>query len=185
MLYESLWQNLIYITKALGYITVDQLDAIFEDHVDYEKLRYYINRLISIRELELIDAKEGILKAHLTTILTPVSMRSRLNAISVMTAKKSKELVDMFVTRYPSQIGFITSDNIYYDVTDLTTCIDTTLAQLARQKWLAGLPEGAEDLTHHVALVSNKNFAEELKNFGFSSFCTLNGLGEPQFYVFQ
>lgn len=182
MYYDLTLDNFRYLIQSLGYVTKDQVHRFFRDVEDVQNIQFYLDRLSTSKFIEVVDKNRVIYKARKTRPLQPAVMNARLRAFWVVASQKSSDVIDVFTMAYPTQLGFITANNLSYDI---TICDTPVHAQIACRKWKEWLPEGVQDHTHHIALVRNREAGKGLDMYGFSSYCVLDAENKPSFYLYN
>lgn len=182
MIYAMTLDNIRYLMQSIGYFSKEQIHSFFRDAEDEKNIQYYLDRLVGSKYLDVVDQRRVIYKARKAKPLSQDAINSLIRAFWIVANLSSEEVIDVFPASYPTQLGFITKNNIYYDV---TICDTHVHAQLAHKRWREWLPEGESDRTHHIALVRNREAGKDLDKYGFSSFCVLDKEHKPNYYQYK
>ena len=176
---KSTQLNILYTLRALGYMTTDQIYAFFDSSEDAENLDFYIERLTATGTGEMVDTCNEVLKYRHAVEVSDDEMYARIRAAWVLVNCKEKNIRDMYLCQYPTQLGFITEAEKLFDVAVIN---NLHMAQYAREQHLNSVPEGAEDMVTHIALVKDAELGNQLKTYGFDMYCILNEFSVPEFY---
>lgn len=206
MLYKNTQHNLFMLMHDIGYAYQEQLFRFFSDVDDAKNIPYYIKKQIDDRNffwassafgkpmdtssiptsgsgrLPFMATHTNILMFRKTPEINVEALQRRLRSLWILASFKSKEVRQIYLATYPSQIMFITEDNQCYDV---TVCNDFTIAQVAMMNREKGIPKGMQDEVNHIVLVPSAEFGEQLGPYGFDSYCFLDANNIPQYGVWE
>ena len=179
MLYERTQLNILSLFRTVGYARPDQLIRFFSDAPDAKSVEFYIKQLLSSQYL-VLGNQGNILKYRKAPNITHSAIVNRLNALWVLASFDSSEVRQVYLMPYPTELAFITNDNLAYDV---TCCDSTTVAQMAMTKREQSLPAGVTDDINHIVIVPNAQIGESLSPYGFDSYCIFDSNKMPHYHT--
>ena len=97
----------------------------------------------------------------------------------MLVAAGSSNVQEIMLTRYPTQLLFISPENDAYDVTVVNTSHEAILAQRVRSETIM---RGVSDIVTHVAVLQKKSDVTLLQNCGFDCYCTIDPLTQDVKY---
>lgn len=181
MIYDETIFNLQCFFTSVGYATEPQVLRFFRDAPDSQNLLLYIKRLTESRFLDRAE-RTGILSYHSTYPLKPQEISIRLKALWVIVSMGSENVRQILTMAYPAQFAFIEADNTPYDVAYIPNISTAQMAKVQRERLaIANVP----DCINHIALVPDYKTGEQLKPYGFDSFCVLDADYKPVYYGWE
>lgn len=178
MMYEATAHNLLILVRTMGQVRKEQIEKFFADADDRDILDYYLETYKAQRVFD-IDEKTGIVSWHrLPAFYDKNVLARRMTAFWAVANMGYKQVRDLLLLPYPTELLVITHDN---DVFDFTVCSSKMDASLANRVRSMSAVEGVEDEVTHVAIVRDTELIPQLAQFGFDVACTYDHNHDAQY----
>lgn len=184
MIYDATVDNLQMLMRACIVLERNQIYRFFSAKHDQSRIDFFLDFLIRERVLDADETKKNRIWLHRQA--RPISrpkeaqIAARIKAFWVIASFGCDNIADIALLDYPAQFMFITSNN---DIYDLTVCDNARVASVAAHKRaLYSLrDEHYEDDVNHIAIVNDRETGLEIADYGFDSFCVLDGNKVPRY----
>lgn len=171
MIYLNPVDNLRYIIRQVGVVTVDQLIAFFAEELYKDKLRYYLDRLEKLGEIDL-DPDTGYVHWHRNAPLKDEIQKRIVKAFWIVVYFGNRAVRDVNLMKMPFYLEVILQSKEKSEVYDIAICNSTMDGTIAsRQMQSAQLPD-VEDEVVHLVIVPDEDIGQRLEPYGFDSFIT-------------
>lgn len=108
-----------------------------------------------------------------------------ITALEVMIVLSSQKIVWYSREKYPNELAFATTDNVYYDVAVFDNQWVTKYSNIPASR-VKCLPPGESDTTLHVAVVPDKEIAEKVDKLGFALYAIVDSeTGKLEMFSFN
>ncbi len=188
MIYLDIKDNIRQIIRTFDVVEYGQLVRFFVDENHDEKsIRNLLDYLIRTNFFRLTRYKEGQRNdkdkiSGNRLLYTSGVVNNLIKLFWVPVSLKADNIQTIIVSNtYPTQITFVTADNVVYDVTYCSDVKDAVLTKSLREK---SRIKGVKDEIYHMAMVENEYIKEEIKQCGFDGYCILSPNNVPIYYNF-
>ncbi len=106
------------------------------------------------------------------------SYEDLIRAVDVMCELRSDDIRWFFLDDYPTEITFITEDNIAYDVTVFDESSWVAKYALVMRLRTKCLPDGEDDPFQHIAVVPNMEILRKVEPLGWAMYAMVDGQGK-------
>ena len=169
MIYLDIKDNIRQIIRTFDVVEYGQLVRYFvdEDH-DEKSVRNLLDYLIRTNFFRLTRYKEGQRNdkdkiSGNRLLYTSGIVNNLIKLFWVPVSLKANNIQTIIVSNtYPTQITFVTADNVVYDV---TYC-------------------GVKDEIYHMAMIEQEYLKDEITHCGFDGYCMLSPNNVPIYYNF-
>ncbi len=170
MLEVTLESAIVKFVKTFRVVRKDHLYKFFSDWDD-ENVERTVTRLCTTKVL--FGQPNGLVSSVMQLHCDIGQYDNQLKALDVLCLMKSNEVRWFDVADYPLDIRFLTSEDEVFDVAVLDENWANKYALLP-QTWKRGIPPGQEDIFNHVAVVSNLDVAQKVRDLGFNQFALID-----------
>ena len=188
MIYLDIKDNIRQIIRTFDVVEYGQLVRFFvdEDH-DEKSVRNLLDYLIRTNFFRLTRYKEGQRNdkdkiSGNRLLYTSGIVNNLIKLFWVPVSLKANNIQTIIVSNtYPTQITFVTADNVVYDVTYCGDVKDAVLAKSFREK---SKIKGVKDEIYHMAMIELEYLKDEITHCGFDGYCMLSPNNVPIYYNF-
>lgn len=184
MVSSILVDNIFNFVNRLGVVSEEQIIKMFECSHGIDTIRYNIKYLISSNRINR-KSDTNILMRRQSVCETDFGQKLLTQAAWLLSGMGEKQVREYFTVDYPSQLFIIGENNICYDVTVFTyqTLNSLKISVLKKREML--MPEGMKDETVHIAIIPDKEMADEIKHMNFDNYCILDKEKHPHYYQWE
>lgn len=184
MIYEATVDNIQALMRACIVLERPQIYRFFASHHSQERLDFFLDFLVKERVLDADEQKRNRIWLHRQA--RPISrpkesqIAARIKAFWVIASFGCDRIMDISLLEYPAQFIFVTNTNEIYD---LTVCDSKDMAVVAAHKraLYAMRDKKYDDDVNHIAIVNDRETGLSIGDYGFDSFCILDGNKSPRY----
>lgn len=178
MLFTKPQDCILQIVDHVGMLSKPQIMMMFSCF-DPKSVIYDI-RTLSVHAF-VIEEKDLII-SKTRPRFSPQAQAALLQALWIPANIGAKNVRDIWITDYPSQIIYVTEDDAIYDVTVIPATDFRSTNVLARRMWEAKTPKGEKDIVNHIAIVPTASLVNEVIQAGFDFACMIGSDGVATYF---
>ena len=178
MLYEYVHQNILTLLQRVGTLQRKQIITLFKSELSASGVQRILNSYVQCNEFKYDPGKDRY-SFHSAPKVNEVVLSRRIDAFWVIANWGSENIISIDLLEYPSQYSVIDTDNKCYDI---TVCATEQDGELAMQKRLRYMIAGRPDDVIHIAVVYFDPVGENLRQFGFDSYATIDPVTHAMTY---
>lgn len=172
MLYRYTIDNILSLLQTVGTLKKEQIIRFFASELPAFHTENLLNQL-AIKHILTYDAEADTFSFVGAAHYKKDVQERVMKAFWILVATGSSNVIEIMMTRYPTQFMFITNaekDNIF-DVTVVNSENEALLAQRFRSE---SIIRDTSDIVSHIAILRRPEDAYMLKNAGFDSYCVID-----------
>jgi len=178
MIYRYTIDNILTLMQNMGTLKREQIKRFFSSELEPNRVEYLLNQL-AIKHILIYDEDADTFSFVGAAPYSKDASERLMRAFWVLVAAGSSNVQEIMLTRYPTQLLFISPENDAYDVTVVNTSHEAILAQRVRSETIM---RGVSDIVTHVAVLQKKSDVTLLQNCGFDCYCTIDPLTQDVKY---
>lgn len=184
MISSVLPQNILNLINRIGVVNKEQIYRMFGSEHNSETIDWCIKKLLANSEID-VDNDTDVFIRRQSVNENDFGQKLLTKATWILASMVENKVRDYYTTEYPSQLVIIDEDDNVYDITVVTpqTVNSIQMTILSNRKRL--IPDGIEDNINHIAVLSNEDMAEDVKNLDFDSYCILKDNFNPEYREFK
>lgn len=167
---NSVARNLIILLHSLGSLQKEQLVRFFSDTMEERQFNVLLKQLTSYNYIKYDKETDRYYWSREEEYIDEIKGRT-IRAFWIAASSGSRKIAEIYPLNYPQQLGFITDENVIYDV---TVCYSQTDALAAKEARDRNRIEGVPDGVNHVAVVNDRELGKELGRYGFDVYCMID-----------
>ncbi|MDO5399184.1 MAG: DUF5697 family protein [bacterium] len=181
---DILIKDIENFVNRLGVVHEGQILQMFADNHNIETVEWCMKELVSKCRINY-DRSKKMLSRRQSVNATSLSQQLLTKSAWLLAYMGEESVRDYWPTEYPCQLLIIDEDDTVYDITVFTyqTLSSLRMTVCAKRKML--LPEGVEDEIVHIAVLPDKEMADNIKKLGFDSYCILGERNKPVYYSWE
>lgn len=172
MLYRFTIDNILTLLQTVGTLSKEQITRFFASELPASRVEGLLNQL-AIKNILKYDKEADTFSFVGAAYYKKEAQDRVMKAFWVLVATGSENIIEIMMTRYPTQFLFITNaekDNVF-DVTVVNSEHEALLAQRVRSEFQI---RDVSDIVSHIAILRRPEDAYMLKNAGFDSYCVID-----------
>ena len=172
MLYRYTIDNILSLLQTVGTLYKEQIVRFFAPELPAFHVVNLLNQLV-VKHILIYDAEADTFSFIGAAHYEKNVQERVMKAFWVLAATGSADVIEIVMTRYPTQFMFITnkeSDNCF-DVTVVNSEHEALVAQRMRS---IELIRDTSDVVSHIAVLRRPEDANMLKNAGFDMYCVID-----------
>lgn len=180
MLSNELIVNIENFVNRIGIVHTEQIMHMFAKTHSKDPVLWCIKQLAAECRVNY-DQKNELLRRR--QILAEASLEQKLitRAAWVLAEMGEENILDYWVVKYPFQLLIVGNDSTVYDITVFTYNTVKSL-MLTYHRILSGLiPNGIPDDTIHIAVVKDKQMADDIEKLGLDTYYVLDANNVPRY----
>lgn len=185
MLSDMLIKNIENMVTRIGIVYEDQILQMFKNTHSLETIQWCLRTLVNQNHINY-DPNKRIYKRRQWVSEKDLEQRLRTQAAWVLAYMGDDSVREYWVDSYPCQLLIIAEDDTVYDVTMFTYQTLKSLKLVVCKKRKQMIPEGVDDEIVHLAVLPDKEMAEDIRMLGFDSYCILDKSdSQPIYYQWE
>ena len=177
ILKESMYN---FINK-IGAVSYEQIQLMYGNVYDKDTIKWSVKQLIA-ECLISKDSETDLITRRGNIDLSDFQQKQRTNAAWIIASMGVSKIREFWASDYPCQFLIITEDDEVYDITTFSAYTVDSLSMIVPIRRKAMLSEDAEDSIIHIALVADKEVANDIQNLEFDTYCILDKEHKPHYY---
>lgn len=184
MVSSILVDNIFNFVNRLGVVPEEQIIKMFEANHGIDTIRYNIKYLVNANRINRKNDSNILLRRQ-SVCETDFGQKLLTQSAWLLVNMGEQQVRDYFPVEYPAQLFIIGENNICYDITVFTFQTLNALKMSVVRKRAMLIPEGVTDETVHIAVIPDKEMADEIKQLGFDNYCILDQNHTPHYYQWE
>ena len=181
-LYNTYILRTYYVLYTYIILTLNiekERNFIMNGYILKESMYNFINKIGAV-SYEQIQLMYGNVYDNID--LSDFQQKQRTNAAWIIASMGVSKIREFWASDYPCQFLIITEDDEVYDITTFSAYTVDSLSMIVPIRRKAMLSEDAEDSIIHIALVADKEVANDIQNLEFDTYCILDKEHKPHYY---